>query len=178
MHDGSHADNYALKDNVIPFNRFVLKADVASSESANNVELVRLYNDICPYKRPEMVENAKVRWGIDGLPVVVFWHDLATEEIKFLGKFNYNLPKRAPGPYGYSEDMESWEFQNNTSNLMVFRSDFFDESLYTDEDTGETKEKWRFDYEARFPSDEWIDYSKLQVLQSFIYSTYRGGATN
>lgn len=92
-------------------------------------------------------------------------------------KYNFNLPKRAPAPYGYSGNMESWEFQNNTSNLMLFKSDFFDESIYTDPTTGDTKERWRFDYEARFPSDEWINYAKLQELQSFIYSTYRAGAT-
>lgn len=33
-----HIDNYALSSTVVPFNRFVLKADVASSEGANNVE--------------------------------------------------------------------------------------------------------------------------------------------
>jgi len=161
---GEHASNYALKNNVIPFNRFVLKADVASSEGANNVELVRLYNDSCPYKTPEMQQNNKVRWGIDGLPIVVFWNNTSTGLTSFLGKYNFNLPKRAPGPYGYEGNDESWEFQNNTSNLMLFLSDYFDESLYTDPDTGETKERWRFDYEARFPSDEWIDYSKLQIL--------------
>ena len=93
-------------------------------------------------------------------------------------KYNLNLPKRAPGPYGYSEDMESWEFQNNTSNLMLFKTDFFDETPYTDPDTGDTKEQWRYDYEARFPSDEWTNYAKLQELQSFIYSTYRAEATD
>ena len=92
-------------------------------------------------------------------------------------KYNFNLPKRAPAPYGYSGDMESWEFQNNTSNLMLFKTDFFDESIYTDPTTQESKERWRYDYEARFPSDEWVNYAKLQELQSFIYSTYRAGAT-
>ena len=133
-------DNYALRDGVIPFNRFVMKADVASSEGANNVELVRLYNDACPYKTREMQEDARIRHGIDGFPVVIFWHNTGTGETSFLGKYNFNLPKRAPGPYGYSGDMESWEFQNNTSNLMLFKTDFFDETMYTDPDTGDTKE--------------------------------------
>ena len=88
-----------------------------------------------------------------------------------------NLPKRAPGPYGYSGDMESWEFQNNTSNLMLFKTDYFDETPYTDPTSGDTKELWRYDYEARFPSDEWVNYQKLQEFQSFIYSTYRANAT-
>ena len=174
-----HADNYQLQAGNVPFNRFVLKADVASSEGANNVELVRLYNDACPYKTPEMLSDPRVRWGIDGFPIVVFWHDTQTGETSFLGKYNFNLPKRAPGPYGYTDDgtMESWEFQNNTSDLMLFKTDYFNETMHTDPDTGDTKELWRYDYEARFPSDEWTDYSNLQELQSFIYSTYREEAT-
>ena len=179
MSSGTHASTYALRPGAIPFNRFVLKADVASSEGANNVELVRLYNDSCPYKTPEMQADSRVRWGIDGFPIVVFWNDTVTGEVKFMGKYNFNLPKRAPAPYGYTEDgaMESWEFQNNTSDLMLFLTDYFDETMYTDPDTGDTKELWRYDYEARFPSDEWTDYSILQEFQSFIYSTYRAEAT-
>ena len=175
-----HANQYALRTGAIPFNRFVLKADVASSEGANNVELVRLYNDACPYKTPEMVEDSRVRWGIDGFPIVVFWNDTATGTVKFLGKYNFNLPKRAPAPYGYSEEgtMESWEFQNNRDALMLFQSDYFNMEMRTDPDTGETKEAWRFDYEARFPSDKWTDISILQEFQTFVYSTWRQNAPN
>ena len=179
MNSGNHADNYMLAEGVIPFNRFVLKADVASSEGANNVELVKLYNDASPYKTPEMQEDSRVRWGIYGFPIVVFWNNTDTQELSFMGKYNFNLPKRAPAPYGYANDdtMESWEFQNNTSNLMLFKTDYFDETMYTDPDTGDTKELWRYDYEARFPSDEWTNYAILQEFQSFVYSTYRAEAT-
>ena len=181
----THADNYTLMDGIIPFNRFVLKADVASNEGINNVGLVMLYNDVCPYKTPEMKADSRVRWGIAGKPIVVFWHDTTTGEVKFLGKYNFNLPKRAPAPYGYnpnSDDpaiaaMESWEYQNNVSLLMKFQSDYFNEEMRTDPDTGETKEAWRFDYEARFPSDEWTNYAALQEFQSFVYSTWRDQAT-
>lgn len=83
--NSGHADKYALTLGAIPFNRFVLKADVASSEGANNVELVRLYNDACLYKTPEMEENSKVRWGIDGFPIVVFWNNTTTGNVSFLG---------------------------------------------------------------------------------------------
>jgi hypothetical protein len=177
MNNGGHEDNYALSPTVVPFNRFVLKADVASSEGANNVELVMLYNDITPFKRREQDADPLVRQGIYGFPIAVFWHNTDTNETTFMGKYNFNFPKRAPGPYGYSGDMESWEFQNNTSDLMLFKSDYFDETMYTDPATGDTKERWRYDYEARFPSDEWVNYAKLQEFQSFIYSTYRAEAT-
>ena len=53
-------ENYALRTGSIPFNRFVIKADVASSESTNNTGLVMFYNDTCPYKTPEMLDNPKI----------------------------------------------------------------------------------------------------------------------
>lgn len=177
MSGGGHSDDYILHPSVKPFNRFVLKADVASSESANNVELVKLFCEADPYKRPEELADSKVRKGIYGFPIVLFWEDSVDGTITFMGKYNFNLPKRAPGPYGYSGDMESWEFQNNTSDLMLFKTATFDETMRTDTDTGDTKEAWRFDYEARFPEDTWTDYSKLQELHTFILSTYRDQAT-
>ena len=124
--NGAHEANYALTDSVVPFNRFVLKADVASSEGANNVELVKLYCELTPFKTRERIADERVRPGIYGFPIIVFWQDANTGNVSFLGKYNFNLPKRAPEPYGYSGDMESWEFQNNTSDLMVFKSDYFD----------------------------------------------------
>ena len=177
MVKGQKVDNYELASGIVPFNRFVLKADVASSEGANNVELVKLFCDITPYKRREQEADPRVRQGIYGFPIVLFWNNLSTNKITFMGKYNFNLPKRAPGPYGYSGNMESWEFQNNTSNLMLFKTDYFDETMVLDPSTGESKEQWRYDYEARFPSDEWTNYAKLQELESFIYSTYRAEAT-
>ena len=174
---GGHADNYALKDTVVPFNRFVLKADVASSEGANNVELVRLYCDYSPFKTREQVANSKVRQGIDGLPIVVFWEDTGGGDTQFWGKYNFNLPKRAPGPYGYSGDMQSWEFENNTADLMLFKTGVFDETPYTDPESGEVRPTWRQDFEARFPSDELLDYAMIQELVAFVASTDRTAAT-
>ena len=86
MSGGTHVDRYALAPNVIPFNRFVLKADVASSESANNVELAMLYNEIDPYVRPEQAENPMVRKGIYGFPIVVFWYDTNSGTTQFMGR--------------------------------------------------------------------------------------------
>lgn len=82
---GEHADNYELADGIIPFNRFVLKADVASSEGANNVELVKLYCDFNPFETREKKANPKVRSGIYGFPIVLFWHDLNTGKVQFMG---------------------------------------------------------------------------------------------
>lgn len=84
--NGTAAETYAMNSTAVPTDVFCFKADYASSEGANNVELVRLYNEACPYKTPAQLENAKVRQGIDGFPMVIFWNDTSTNTTSFLGK--------------------------------------------------------------------------------------------
>ena len=169
-------DTYAIKPDSIPFNRFVLKADVASSESTNNTGLTSFYSDTCPYKTPEQVENPKVRQGIEGIPIVVFWYNPDTQTTSFLGKYNFNLPKRAPEPLGFSGNMESWEWErNNSANVKFQDDDFLSQSW--DEVKQEYYPTWYDDFEARFPSDEWRDYSKLKEFLSWVKSTWRDAAT-
>ena len=171
-----YSDNYTIID-AIPFNRIVLKADVASSESTNNTRLTMFYNDTCPYKTPEMVANSKVRWGIEGRPCVVFWYNPDTGVTKFLGKYNMNLPKRAPGPYGYTGNDESWEVeQNNSSNVKFQDNDFT--TLKQDKKTKEWKLAWYDDWEARFPDDTWRNINKLNEFVTWVKSTWMDEATN
>ena len=82
--NGTNAKKYQLTEGTIPISTLCFKADVASSEGANNVELVRLYDFACPYKTPAQVLDPRVRQGIDGFPIVVFW-DNGTETV-FIGK--------------------------------------------------------------------------------------------
>jgi len=170
--------SYALRTGSIPFNRFVLKADVASIESWNNTGLTMFYNDTCPYKTPEMMANDKVRWGIEGIPVVVFWHNTDTGVTQFIGKYNFNLPKRAPAPYGYGDDntLESWEWErNNSSNVKFQDNDFTSQSW--DEQKQEYYPTWYDDFEARFPSDTYRDIDQLNTLLTWVKSTWRDEAT-
>lgn len=171
--------NYALRPGSIPFNRFVMKADVASIESWNNTGLTMFYNDTCPYKTPEMKANDKVRWGIEGIPVVGFWYNTETGETSFIGKYNFNLPKRAPAPYGYGDDdtLESWEWErNNSANVKFQDNDFTSESW--DETKQEYYPTWYDDFEARFPSDEFRDVTQLNEFLAWVKSTWRDKATN
>ena len=87
---GITTENYRLNDNAIPTNVFTFKADVASSEGANNVVLAKIYNDLCPVLTPPQEENPNVRQTIDGHPIVIFWYN--GTEVKFLGRKMY-LPK-------------------------------------------------------------------------------------
>lgn len=169
---------YSIRPGSIPFNRMVLKADVASIEGWNNTGLTMFYNDTCPYKTPEMVANPKVRWGIEGIPVVCFWHNPTTGETKFIGKYNFNLPKRAPAPYGYGDDdtLESWEWErNNSANVKFQDTDFTSQSW--DETKQEYYPTWYDDFEARFPSDSFRDITQLNEFIGWVKSTWRQEAT-
>ena len=90
MSNGTAESKYKLRDDSIPVSTFCFKADVASSEGANNVELVRLYNMACPYQTPAQREDARVRQGIDGFPIVIFWHNTDTRETMFIGKYKHH----------------------------------------------------------------------------------------
>ena len=119
-----------------------MKADVASSEGANNVELAILYNDACPYRTPAQVEDARVRQGIDGFPIVIFWHDTVDDETTFLGKYNFNNDKGTEEVFGFEEGDESWEVKNNTGDRVLWKS-----ANYTGDD-------WLNDFEARYPDTD------------------------
>lgn len=168
---------YGIKNDSIPFNRFVIKADVASSESANNTVLSSFYSDTLPYKTREQKADPRIRHGIEGVPIVVFWYNPDTQVTSFLGKYNFNLPKRCPDPLGYSGNMESWEWERNNSDNVKFKDDDFDTQAW-DELKGEYYPAWYDDFEARFPNSDWKDYTKLKEMISWVKSTDREQATN
>lgn len=159
---GAHADKYAMNDDAIPTDTFCFKADVASSEGCNNVELVRIYNSACPYKTPPQKANPKVRQGIDGFPMVVFWNDGTHTE--FIGKYNFNNDKSTEEVFGFVEGDESWEIKNNTSNRVLFKDADFGGSDFLN------------DFEGRYPDGN-EDGTELQKLVAWIASTDQSAAT-
>ena len=161
--DGTHVETYALRPGSIPTNAFCLKADVASSEGANNVELARLYEEACPYKTPAQQADPRVRSGIDGFPIVIFWSN--GENTVFLQKANFNFDKGTPEVYGFTEGDESWEVKNNTSDRVLWKSDDY------------SGDAWLSDFEARFPED-YTDPTQLAEFAAFVKSTDTEQATN
>ena len=156
---------YAMNADAIPVNTFCFKADVASSEGANNVELVRLYDSACPYKTPAQQENSKVRQGIDGFPCVIFWNN-GTDTV-FIGKYNFNNDKSTEAVFGFEEGDESWEIKNNTSNRVIWKDDNF------------IGKDWLNDFEARYPDTDpaYEDCTQLAEFASWVKSTDRTTAT-
>ncbi len=162
---GATANKYAINTEAVPTSAFCFKADVASSEGANNVELVRLYNSACPYKTPAQTENPKVRQGIDGFPIVIFWND--GEETVFIGKYNFNNDKGTEEVFGFVEGDESWEIRNNTSDRVLWKSDDYSGS------------DWLNDFEARYPDTDpaYEDPAQLAEFAAWIKSTDPAQAT-
>lgn len=164
--NGTTSSTYTFIDGDVAINVFCFKADVASSEGANNVELVRAYDAACPYKTPAQVNNAKVRQGIDGFPIVVFW-DNGTD-VSFMGKYNFNADKSAESFFGFVGGDESWEIRNNTSDRVLWKN-----ANYTGSD-------WLNDFEARYPDTDppYQNPAQLKEFAEWIVQTDTSAATN
>lgn len=160
--DGTAAPNYTINADAIPTSTYTFKADVASSEGANNVELVRLYNDACPYKTPPQAVDPKVRQGIDGFPIVVFWSN--GNSTAFMGKYNFNNDKGTEEVYGFQAGDESWEILNNTSSRVLWKSADF------------VNDAWLNDFEGRYPDGN-TDPAQLSALSVWLVSTDQEAAT-
>ena len=165
LSSGAAIEKYQLTEDCLPTNVFCLKADVASSEGANNVELVRLYCNACPYETPAQEENHLVRQGIDGFPMVLFWHDTVNDVTSFVGRVNFNLDKGAEECYGFEDGDESWEISNNTSLRVLWKSDDYTSTM-EDEDGNEFP-AWQNDFESRFPED-YFDPAQLHEFSSWM----------
>ena len=145
-----------------------MKADFASSEGANNVELVRLYNEACPYKTPAQIANSKVRQGIDGFPILIFWNNTNAGTTTFIGKYNWNNDKSTEEVFGFASPDESWEILNNASDRVMFKSGDF------------SGDGWKSDFEARFPDTKpaYEDTTQLAEFATWAASTDTTAATN
>lgn len=159
---GNTQETYKLRPDSVPTNTFTFKADVASSEGANNVELARLYEDTCPFQTEPQKQDSKVRQAIDGFPIVVFWYDGTTTS--FIGKYNFNFDKATPEVFGFAEGDESWEILNNTSDRVLWKSDDYSGT------------DWQGDFEARYPKD-YADAANLAELAAWLKSTDQSAAT-
>ena len=165
--NGTSKNGYALREGAIEVDTFTYKADVASSEGANNVILVRLYEQLAKeigVLTPPQRSNSKIQQGIYGLPMVVFWRNTDTDVTSFVGKYNHNNDKGTPNLFGFSSGDESWEVKDDESLLTKFKSNVFGENWYTE------------DVEARYPEDN-NDNTHLSAMVNWVYSTWQEGAT-
>lgn len=154
--DGVTQAKYQLRETSMPTNVFTFKADVASSEGANNVELCKLYDEICPVKTPPQKVDNRVRQGIEGYPILVFYYD--GNNYYFLGKYNFNNDKGTPEVFGFAEGDESWEILQNNTDMVIWKDDDF------------STDAWKKSFEARYPEDN-INTTNLNVFATWLKST-------
>ena len=156
---------FTIRDGSIMVDTFTLKADVASSESANNILLVKLFDDLSKQlgiKTPPQIENSAVRQGMDGFPCVVFWD--YGDGPEFMGKYNFNNDKGTPAVFGFSEGDEIYDVRTFDSQLSKFHTNVFPDNWATEE------------YEPIYPED-YDDKTKLQAMTDFIFGTWQEAAT-
>ena len=183
--DGRTDEGYPILEDGLISKCLCLKADYASSEQANNVMLVDYYDELIRnyYLTPAQEEDERVRVAISGRPIVVFWENTQTGEIKFQGQYNMNNDKSNENVFGFDRDiypnLECWEFSNNTSDRTLFKRSEWLEEIY-DKEKDKMVPAWMSDFEARFPDldDPYKDYTQFKRFCDFIVSTDRRQATN
>jgi hypothetical protein len=154
--NGKEQDTYQLRPTSLPTDTFTFKADVASSEGANNVELVMLYEDTCPVKTPPQKNDDRVRQGIEGYPCVAFYYDGTNHN--FLGKYNFNNDKATEEVFGFKSGDESWEILQNNTDMVIWKDDNFE------------GDAWKISFEGRYP-DKNTDTTRLAAFSSWLKST-------
>ena len=156
LFDGSTATVYAMNDDAVPVSTFTMKADVASSEGYYNVVSAKLFNQYHPFTMPVQETDPRMRYSIDGFPIVIFWNN--GSETTFLGKYNFNNDKGTPEPFGLAEGDERWEvLQNGTDRVGFHSADFSDAS-------------WKEDFEGNYPDGN-TDLTNLQPMCEWVTST-------
>lgn len=153
---GVLVETYTLRETSMPTDTFTFKADVASSEGANNVELAMFYDDTCPVKTPPQVADSRVRQGIEGYPCLAFYYD--GKDYNFLGKYNFNNDKATEEVFGFEEGDESWEILQNNTQMVIWKDDNFEGTA------------WQTSFEGRYP-DKSTDTANLAALSSWLKST-------
>ena len=154
--NGKLVYDYKLRPTSYPTNVFTFKADHASSEGANNVELAMLYNETCPVKTPPQLVDPRVRQGIEGYPCVMFYYD--GTNYRFVGKYNFNNDKSTAEVYGFKTGDESWEIRTNNTDMALWKDDNF------------AGNAWENTFEARYPKNS-KNVTNLQALATWLKST-------
>ena len=162
LFDGSTVSVYAMNEDTVPVSVYTMKADVASSEGYYNTVTARLFHQYHPVQIPALEEDPRVRYSIDGFPIVIFWDNGSS--VQFLGKYNFNHDKGTPEPFGLSDGDERWEvLQNGTARVGFHSADFTDEG-------------WKEDFEGNFPDGN-TDLSNLAPMCAWVTSTDTDQAT-
>ncbi len=158
---GETVAKYAHKEGAIPVDCFTFKADFAESSSTHNTGMAKLIEQVFRDRGllvPPQKTDERVRTTVDGFPMTIFHRAVEADEVYFLGKYNFNNDKSTFETFGFVTGCECWEFLNNTSDNVLFKTADF------------STNDWKNDFEGRYP-DKATDTTRLQQVLSWIVST-------
>lgn len=190
---------YSFKEGAVPVNCWCLKADYAESSGTHNTGIAKLWGNAFKNARvtcdlgkdnPHSVQETTVlrtkaqqcaidneypydiRTTIDGFPILVFYRRTETDDVIFIGKYNFNNDKSTELVFGFKDvpgfdnsRMQCWEFLNNGNSIGLFTdiTDFYNDVV----SDGKTKKGWELAFEARYP-DKSTDTTDLYNFASWI----------
>lgn len=159
---------YKLFPNSIPATIFTHKADFAESSGTHNTGIAMMIEDalrLMNFRTPPQKENPSIRTAIEGLPMLIFHKLTESSSPVFVGKYNFNLDKGDPIPFGFEKNKaECWEVLNNTSDNVLFKT-----SDFTSINPQTGKPTWLNDFEGRFPKDS-EDPTVLKRMHEWVTS--------
>ena len=180
---GEPLTEYAMTDNSVPVSYFNLKANVASSESCNNVCLAEEYNLWNPYVCDPKRQDRRVRDTVEGHPCAVFFTSTAQSTIQvgarmvqpgetilyFVGDMNNSKKNFAVFGQDNGKYPEQCcvEVMNNTELPCRFREEISDDEVWKDGN-----------FEFRFPKEPTEGMKAAFIaMQRWVVSTDRDAAT-
>jgi len=177
--------SYSMTNNSIPVDYFNLKANVASSENANNVVLADDYNTYCPVHAPGYSSDSRLRNTVEGHPCAVFFTNNGTSTISvgarsvevgetilyFCGDMNNSKKNRSV----FGQNTSAYPYQccieitNNNNDPCLFKDNISANETYDGDG----------DFEPRYPSTLSAEQIEaFETMHSWVVSTNRANADN
>ena len=176
----------AVRPDLAPVNLICLKADYMESSGSHNTGAANYVDEV--YKQAGMktpgqayYSDENIVTSIKGHPVLVFWSTSGLEgTYQYIGKYNLNLDKATPEPFGFKNDPEEYdanaekkfgwdengkntircfEYLDNDEAVCNFQAKpdkTYEETWYeliTDPNTGKSHYGWTEGFESRHPED-------------------------
>lgn len=180
---GENVTEYAMTEDSVPVSAFTLKANVTSSDSANNVCLADEHNTWNPYIRDPRRQDSRVRDTVEGHPCAVFFTSTAETPIEVGARtvqpgetilyFVGDMRNSGTSFAVFGQDNERYPMQccvevmNNTELLCRFKEEISDQENWKDGSF-----VFRF---PENPSDEMK--AAFAAMQRWVVSTDRDAAT-
>ena len=104
---------FRVRPNIEPVEIICMKADYMESSGSHNTGAANLIDDLyvgASLRTPGQIqfdkEDAKIVTCIKGHPCLIFYRKTEADEYSYIGKYNLNLDKATPTPFGFNHDDE------------------------------------------------------------------------